>query len=326
MALRCGAAVPAVWVAALAAATGAPREQAGQGDGSQHAPEGEGNGTAPLVAVCIVGGVRSLPLPVVYRSLHAHLIARLSTRTRVFAVLKTHDTAIPSKKPARRVTSSDEEDGWAVNPRCDVSASQYAKHGLTGRLVATNYRGRTGWCLIREYERQHRVTFDAVAKVRPDAVWVTPSPWTAADLLALSVTRVIGVRGNVRFTDTELNENSLEMHGDTMQGAPDVVFAATPGDQTSDWFVFLPRRHAAVLEWWADNYARCHGGGVWDPENALQEGQRNHTTETCKRAVGRGALPSWADAAACTRLLHSDIAPGAQAHIWHDDPCPRLRA
>eukprot|EP01062_Namystynia_karyoxenos_P027805 TRINITY_DN21217_c1_g2_i2.p1 TRINITY_DN21217_c1_g2~~TRINITY_DN21217_c1_g2_i2.p1 ORF type:complete len:716 (+),score=140.33 TRINITY_DN21217_c1_g2_i2:90-2150(+) len=273
------------WAARRPPPTAPPRRRAGA------ARAGGGAGpAAPPVAVCIHGGARSLPNPAVYRSIAENLVRPLSPAAKVFAVLKLYDaprkaqrgTACPSpggncwdveqfapvpasllgsalaclRPAATRVFGSEAEEGPLLNPQCALPpGGLYAQSGEWTRRLAGNMKGAHDcMLLVEDYERRARMRFAAVAKARPDAVWLRPVP-PAAELLR---------EGKVLWS----------------------------GRTGGDWFIFAPRPLAGLFGSWWVRYRRC--SGAWTGGDTPERGWREGLRRAAGRSAGpAGRVRNW---------------------------------
>eukprot|EP01062_Namystynia_karyoxenos_P046589 TRINITY_DN34970_c0_g1_i3.p1 TRINITY_DN34970_c0_g1~~TRINITY_DN34970_c0_g1_i3.p1 ORF type:complete len:360 (+),score=58.15 TRINITY_DN34970_c0_g1_i3:74-1081(+) len=229
-----------------------------------------GGAAAPLTAVCIVGGVRTLIEPLVYRSIATNAIAPLAP-ARVFATFKLYERirgghagwcgegAPGGKRRAQRACWSvellrpalrcirpnavrfvrtEEDEGYLLRPQCRIpgyfNASLRMLQRYTGQMKSLYS------CVQHVLDHEHRTgeTFAAVLKLRPDVVFFRP----------------------VQPLQTLLH---------AANGG--VLWSGNPNSKMSDWVFFVPRHRLPFLGAWWDEYLKCDGDWQFGdiPERAL---------------------------------------------------------
>uniref|UniRef100_A0A7S2TGN7 Uncharacterized protein n=1 Tax=Lotharella oceanica TaxID=641309 RepID=A0A7S2TGN7_9EUKA len=159
----------------------------------------------PFVAVCMVGAARTLYEPHVYKSIRHNLLETLSKNSIVFAQIKLWDAkmkiqpiygmfrpinvttlnisrALRYIRPTMLKIETEKKD--VTNHRCNIS-EEYAKSHrkdklFTGdnsdRLVGIMEAMANCYHTVERFEKQANMSFDAVARARPDVVWFYPAP------------------------------------------------------------------------------------------------------------------------------------------------------
>eukprot|EP00471_Norrisiella_sphaerica_P010921 CAMPEP_0184495042 /NCGR_PEP_ID=MMETSP0113_2-20130426/30232_1 /TAXON_ID=91329 /ORGANISM="Norrisiella sphaerica, Strain BC52" /LENGTH=408 /DNA_ID=CAMNT_0026881063 /DNA_START=26 /DNA_END=1252 /DNA_ORIENTATION=- len=221
----------------------------------------------PTVAVCMVGNARTLTKKGVYRRIFSNFLKPLSKRAVLFVHLKTWDTKIKEQpkhggfRPVP-VTEADllpvfrhlspvwvhlernkpAEENPSGNPKCPLT-SEAAERRKEPDFYVGEYQERflaqmkamsECYSAVEKFEKDSNVTFDAIAKIRPDVTWFLP---------VFPATELIHLR------------DKMVTH-------------------LADQFIFAPRRYADGLnEFWV-NYTNCQDGweGAHLPENAYQDG------------------------------------------------------
>mmetsp|Transcript_6054 Transcript_6054/g.9184 ORF Transcript_6054/g.9184 Transcript_6054/m.9184 type:complete len:392 (-) Transcript_6054:231-1406(-) len=220
----------------------------------------------PLVAVCLVGNVRTLPTLGVLKRLEKNLLKMLSSRTLVFTRLKLDDAPfkeqpkhggfsqvpagpsaiVPALKTLRPVwakitQASGENQTESINPNC-----QFTKEGALKKKDPDLYVGRYNKRLIRmmhamfecydavvEFEKTMGRRFEAIVKVRPDVAWIYPA---------------------IPASDWVHNRPTIVSH-------------------LSDQFIFSPRKFSDGFRDFWEQYQKCSGEweGRYIPERIYEE-------------------------------------------------------
>ncbi len=244
----------------------------------------------PLVAVCMVGNARTLPIERVYRSIKRNFLESTSkvrskipppplctrgeyqhppsTHTRqntyLFAHLKLWDTntkvqpkhggfssvpttltslekALQYLDPIELKIETSQPVDSPLNPSCQLTRSA-AKRLKTTDFFVGKYESRfvgqmqsvhDCYQSVVSFEQRAGIRFDAVAKIRPDAVWFYPSH-SAQELIGLNDLKIV----------THL----------------------------TDQFIFSPRKFSEGYSSFWRNYTACKGEwtGAYFPEDAYK--------------------------------------------------------